>query len=101
MGAKEIIADIMSLEERIAELRAALDGLPTAELERALDEQLREVLGGIGEGDPLPLSLVRLVASSGPGYQRGNLDCEIETLCCWRCRGRCRGLPKRESRLRD
>jgi HEAT repeat protein len=61
MGAKDIIADITSLDERIAELRAALDELPTAELERALEEQLREVLGATGEDDPLPLPLVRLV----------------------------------------
>lgn len=61
MGAREIIAEITTLDERIAGLRAELDELPVAELERALDEQLREVLGGTGEDDPLPLPLVRLV----------------------------------------
>lgn len=61
MGANEIIAEIMSLDERIAGLRAALDELPAAELERALDAQLRDVVGGTGEEDPLPLPLVRLV----------------------------------------
>jgi hypothetical protein len=61
MGAREIIDDIIGLDDRIAQLRAELDSLPQQELESALTQQLGAVLRRTGEDDPLPLSLVRLV----------------------------------------
>jgi HEAT repeat protein len=59
MGAKEIIDEITTLDERIAELRGQLDGAPVAELKQALAAQLEGALQGLGETDPLPLKLVR------------------------------------------
>ncbi|MBW2276347.1 MAG: hypothetical protein JRF63_02580 [Deltaproteobacteria bacterium] len=61
MGAREIIADIIRHDDRIASLRDELDSLPTTELKEALVEQISVVLQQTGQSDPLPLSLVRLV----------------------------------------
>lgn len=61
MGAREIIDDIIELDDRIAQLRGQLDELPADELESALVGRIAKEIERTGDSDPLPLALVRLV----------------------------------------
>lgn len=60
MGARQIIENIIELDERIASLRTELDALPASDLRPAIEKQIDEALQQTGADDPLPLSLVRL-----------------------------------------
>jgi hypothetical protein len=85
MGASQIIQEIIALDDQIAKLRSRLDDLPVAELQQTLGQQIGQALSGVGEDDPLPLTLVRLTdlacgldegaaAILAPGLSNANHD---------------------------
>lgn len=71
MSAKKLLADIIELDSRIAELRDAFDERDEAEQTAALREALDRELAAVGEEDPVSITLVRTTDMAIPLGKRG------------------------------
>ena len=71
MSAKKLLADIIELDSKIAELRDAFDGCEGADQAAALTEVLDRELAAVGEEDPVTIALVRATDMTIPLAERG------------------------------
>lgn len=71
MSAKKLLADIIELDSRIADLRDAFDERPEDEQVGALAEVFDRELAAIGDGDPVTIPLVRAADMAVPLRGRG------------------------------
>ena len=71
MSAKKLLAEIIELDSKIADLRDAFDERDAAEQVQALAEVLDRELAAVGEEDPVTIALVRATDMAIPLGERG------------------------------
>jgi HEAT repeat protein len=71
MSAKKLLADIIELDSKIADLRDSFDECEEAEQTRALTEVLDRELAAVGDDDPVSIALVRATDVAIPLGERG------------------------------
>lgn len=91
MRARQVLSEIATLDEKIAELRDRFEGCPADERLAVLDEVFSGLLASTGEADPPPLALGRCVdlierlvdESAGELLARGlgHANPDIRLLC--------------------